>query len=89
MTHRPSGRAPNEMRTVKFSRHYTMHAEGSVLVEFGDTKVLCNATIEDRVPGFLKGKGEAGSPRNMACCRVQRIRACVVKRRRDAKVAAL
>ncbi len=58
MTHRPSGRAPNEMRTVKFSRHYTMHAEGSVLVEFGDTKVLCNATIEDRVPGFLKGKGE-------------------------------
>lgn len=58
MTDRPSGRAPNEMRTVKFSRHYTMHAEGSVLVEFGNTKVLCNATIEDRVPGFLKGKGE-------------------------------
>ncbi|MFP6681710.1 MAG: ribonuclease PH [Gammaproteobacteria bacterium] len=58
MTHRPSGRAPDEMRTVKFSRHYTMHAEGSVLVEFGNTKVLCNATIEDRVPGFLKGKGE-------------------------------
>jgi len=58
MTDRPSGRATNEMRTVKFSRHYTMHAEGSVLVEFGNTKVLCNATIEDRVPGFLKGKGE-------------------------------
>jgi ribonuclease PH len=58
MTHRPSGRATDEMRTVKFSRHYTMHAEGSVLVEFGNTKVLCNATIEDRVPGFLKGKGE-------------------------------
>jgi ribonuclease PH len=46
------------MRTVKFSRHYTMHAEGSVMVEFGNTKVLCNATVEDRVPGFLKGKGE-------------------------------
>jgi len=46
------------MRTVKFSRHYTMHAEGSVLVEFGNTKVLCNATIEDRVPSFLRGKGE-------------------------------
>jgi len=46
------------MRTVKFSRHYTMHAEGSVLVEFGNTKVLCNATIEDRVPNFLRGKGE-------------------------------
>ena len=58
MTQRPSGRAANEMRAVKFSRHYTMHAEGSVLVEFGDTKVLCNATIEDRVPHFLKGKGE-------------------------------
>lgn len=58
MIDRSSGRAPNEMRTVKFSRHYTMHAEGSVLVEFGNTKVLCNATIEDRVPGFLKGKGE-------------------------------
>lgn len=58
MTDRPSGRATNEMRTVKFSRHYTMHAEGSVLVEFGNTKVLCNATLEDRVPGFLKGKGE-------------------------------
>ncbi len=58
MTYRPSGRAPDEMRTVKFSRHYTIHAEGSVLVEFGNTKVLCNATIEDRVPGFLKGKGE-------------------------------
>jgi ribonuclease PH len=58
ITERPSGRAADEMRTVKFSRHYTMHAEGSVLVEFGNTKVLCNATIEDRVPGFLKGKGE-------------------------------
>lgn len=58
MIDRPSGRAANEMRTVKFSRHYTMHAEGSVLVEFGNTKVLCNATIEDRVPNFLRGKGE-------------------------------
>ncbi|MEM7467598.1 MAG: ribonuclease PH [Pseudomonadota bacterium] len=58
MNLRPSGRAADEMRNVKFSRHYTMHAEGSVLVEFGNTKVLCNATFEDRVPGFLKGKGE-------------------------------
>ncbi|MDP6183325.1 MAG: ribonuclease PH [Gammaproteobacteria bacterium] len=58
MIDRPSGRAADEMRTVKFSRHYTMHAEGSVMVEFGNTKVLCNATVEDRVPGFLKGKGE-------------------------------
>ncbi|MGR8946803.1 MAG: ribonuclease PH [Gammaproteobacteria bacterium] len=58
MSFRPSGRAADELRSVKFSRHYTMHAEGSVLVEFGNTKVLCNATFEDRVPGFLKGKGE-------------------------------
>ena len=58
MNFRPSGRAADEMRSVKFTRHYTMHAEGSVLVEFGNTKVLCNATFEERVPGFLKGKGE-------------------------------
>ena len=58
MNFRPSGRAADEMRSVKFTRNYTMHAEGSVLVEFGNTKVLCNATFEERVPGFLKGKGE-------------------------------
>ncbi|MGB5306030.1 MAG: ribonuclease PH [Gammaproteobacteria bacterium] len=55
---RPSNRAPDEMRPVRITRNYTMHAEGSVLVEFGDTRVLCNATVEDRVPGFLRGKGE-------------------------------
>lgn len=58
MSFRPSGRAAHEMRPVKFTRNYTMHPEGSVLVEFGNTKVLCNATFEERVPGFLKGKGE-------------------------------
>jgi ribonuclease PH len=46
------------MRQVRITRHYTKHAEGSVLVEFGDTRVLCNATVEERVPGFLRGKGE-------------------------------
>ena len=54
---RPSKRAPDEMRHVRLTRNYTKHAEGSVLVEFGDTRVLCNATVENRVPGFLKGKG--------------------------------
>ncbi len=54
---RPSGRALDEMRTVKFTRNYTKHAEGSVLVEFGDTKVLCTASIDERVPPFLRGKG--------------------------------
>ncbi len=57
MTTRPSGRAANEMREVVFTRNYTCHAEGSVLVEFGNTKVLCNASVEKRVPSFLKGTG--------------------------------
>ncbi|MEZ5538107.1 MAG: ribonuclease PH [Thiolinea sp.] len=55
---RPSGRNPDQMRPVKFTRHYTCHAEGSVLVEFGNTKVLCTASIDERVPPFLKGKGQ-------------------------------
>ena len=55
---RSSERAPEQMRTVTFTRHYTCHAEGSVLVEFGNTKVLCTATVEDRLPGWLKGKGQ-------------------------------
>ena len=55
---RPSGRAPDELRNIVITRNYTKHAEGSVLVEFGDTKVLCNATIEDKVPRFLKNEGK-------------------------------
>jgi ribonuclease PH len=53
---RPSGRAANELREVKFTRNYTKHAEGSVLAEFGYTKVICTATIDERVPRFLKDK---------------------------------
>ncbi|MDX5152431.1 MAG: ribonuclease PH [Acidiferrobacterales bacterium] len=53
---RPSGRRPDELREIKITRQYTMHAEGSVLIEFGNTKVLCNASLEERVPGFLRGK---------------------------------
>ena len=55
---RPSGRRPEQLRDIKITRQYTMHAEGSVLIEFGNTKVLCNASIEERVPGFLRGKGQ-------------------------------
>jgi ribonuclease PH len=55
---RPSERATDEMRTVKFTRNYTKHAEGSVLVEFGDTKVICTATVDDRTPPWLRGKGQ-------------------------------
>ena len=55
---RPSGRAPEELRAVRISRGYTRHAEGSVLVEFGDTRVLVTASVEDGVPSFMRGKGE-------------------------------
>lgn len=55
---RPSQRAHNQLRTVEIIRHYTKHAEGSVLVKFGDTHVLCTASVDEKVPGFLKGKGQ-------------------------------
>jgi ribonuclease PH len=55
---RPSGRAADALRAVCLTRQYTRHAEGSVLVEFGDTRVICTASIEEKVPGFLKGKGQ-------------------------------
>jgi len=55
---RPSGRRPDELRPIQFTRGFTKHAEGSVLVEFGDTKVLCTASVEDRVPRFLKGTAQ-------------------------------
>jgi len=58
MSLRPSGRAPDELRPVRFTRGFTRHAEGSVLVEYGDTRVLCTASIEDTVPFFLRGKGQ-------------------------------
>ena len=54
---RPSGRAPDEMRAVKFTRKFTKYAAGSVLVEFGETKVLCTAAVEESVPGFMRGRG--------------------------------
>ncbi|HMT44662.1 MAG TPA: ribonuclease PH [Chakrabartia sp.] len=55
---RPSGRAPDQMRTITIEPNFTIHAEGSVLVSFGDTKVLVTASVEERVPPFLRGKGE-------------------------------
>ncbi|HUH31263.1 MAG TPA: ribonuclease PH [Rhodanobacter sp.] len=55
---RPSGRASDQLRVVTLERHYTRHAEGSVLACFGDTRVLCTASIEDRTPAWLRGKGE-------------------------------
>lgn len=55
---RPSGRTAEQVRSINITRHYTKHAEGSVLIEFGDTKVLCNATVEEGVPRFLKGQNK-------------------------------
>lgn len=55
---RPSGRTASQIRPVTITRQFTCHAEGSVLIEFGDTKVLCNATVEEGVPRFMKGQGK-------------------------------
>jgi ribonuclease PH len=55
---RPSGRLPGDLRAVKLTRRFTQHAEGSVLVEFGNTRVLCTASVEEGVPGFLRGKNQ-------------------------------
>lgn len=55
---RPSGRAPDEMRAITIETGFTKHAEGSCLVSFGDTRVLCTASVEERIPPWLRGKGE-------------------------------
>ena len=55
---RPSRRGADQLRSVRIQRDYTRHAEGSVLIEFGDTRVLCTASVEDKVPGFLRGRGQ-------------------------------
>ena len=58
MSNRPSARANNQLRNIEIIRNYTKHAEGSVLIKFGDTHVLCTASVEEKVPGFLKGKSQ-------------------------------
>ena len=55
---RPSGRKPDQMRNVTFSTNYTAHAEGAVLTEFGDTRILCTASVEPKIPSFLKGRNQ-------------------------------
>jgi ribonuclease PH len=85
---RPAGRSANQVRPVTLTRNYTIHAEGSVLVEFGDTKVLCTASIDEGVPRFLKGQGQGGSRQNTACCHVQPIPVTRVKPRKGNRAAA-
>lgn len=58
MKARPSGRAPDELRPIRITRRFTRHAEGSVLIECGDTRVLCTASVEETVPGFLRNSGK-------------------------------
>lgn len=58
MKSRPSGRAPDELRQIRITRGFTRHAEGSVLIEFGDTRVLCTASVEETVPSFLRNSGK-------------------------------
>lgn len=58
ISQRPSQRATNQLRQIEIIRHYTKHAEGSVLVKFGDTHVLCTASVDEKVPGFLRGKNQ-------------------------------
>ncbi len=58
MNTRPGGRAADQLRPIRFTRDFTRYAEGSVLVEFGNTRVLCTASVEESVPGFLRGKGQ-------------------------------
>jgi ribonuclease PH len=55
---RPSGRKPDQLRDIRITRNYTKHAEGSVLIEFGETRVICNVSVDEKVPNFLKGKGQ-------------------------------
>lgn len=54
---RPSQRQPSELRTIRITRNFTRHAEGSVLIEMGDTRVLCTASVEESLPSFLRGRG--------------------------------
>ena len=70
---RPSGRSNNQLRSVNFSRGATKHAEGSVIAEFGDTRVLCTASVSQGVPRFMKAKGADGLRQSMACCLGQRM----------------
>ena len=86
---RPSGRKLDEMRSIQIETNVTKHAEGSCLIKVGDTHVLCTATVEDRVPPFIKGSGWDGLPRNTACCPVQHHRVCAAKLHQANKADAL
>ena len=68
---RSDGRGPEALRPVKITRNYLKHAEGSVLIEMGDTKVICSASVEERVPSFYEKLERGGLRRNIRCCLAQ------------------
>ena len=85
---RPNNRENHQSRPIKITRNYTKHAEGSVLVEFGDTKVLCTASVDESVPRFLKGQNQGWVRQNMACCHALHTAVCNVKQQKASKVDA-
>ncbi len=86
---RPSKREPNQLRPVNIVRHYTAHAEGSVLVEFGQTRVLCTASVIEGVPRFLKGKNEGWITAEYGMLPAQLTAATSVKQAKENKVVEL
>ncbi len=84
---RPAGRSANQVRPVTLTRNYTKHAEGSVLVEFGDTKVLCTASIDEGVPRFLKGQGQGWITAEYGMLPRLRTRVTRVKRQKASRAA--
>ena len=83
---RPSGRALDQLRVISLETNVNKHAEGSCLAKFGDTHVICTASVEDRVPRWLRDAGMVGSPPNTACCLVLRGTVWAEKRRGENKV---
>jgi hypothetical protein len=81
-------RATDALRSVRITRSFTMHAEGSVLIEFGNTKVLCTASVEDKVPPHKAVQAKDGSPLNTACCRVPHTPVATEKRPKVNKAVA-
>ena len=85
---RPNNRENHQPRPIKITRNYTKHAEGSVLVEFGDTKVLCTASVDESVPRFLKGQNQGWVTAEYACCHALHTAVCNVKQQKANKVDA-
>jgi len=84
---RADGRSADALRSVRITRHYTMHAEGSVLIEFGNTKVLCTASVEEKVPRTSGAVAKGGSLPNTACCPAPPTPVATVKRPVASKAA--